>query len=178
MQEGGEAQEEEEKGCHFHQQQLSAHPRGTGTLTGLDPGKKEGKHEKKRIPRPHFGLDPCRKEEKCRRRRKKAATSTSCSSQLIYEEPAPSLRTGPGQERGEAQEEEEKGRQLSALPQGLEPRRKEKKCRKEWRKAATTTGCSSQRFVEELALSLRSGPEQEEEEAQEREEEGLHVYQQ
>ena len=127
---------------------------------------------------PHHGLDPCRKEEKCKRRRKKAATSTSCSSQLIYEEPAPSLRTGPGQERGEAQEEEEKGRQLSALPQGLEPRRKEKKCRKEWRKAATTTGCSSQLFVEELALSLRSGPEQEEEEAQEREEEGLYVYQQ
>ena len=127
---------------------------------------------------PHHGLDPCRKEEKRRRRRKKAATSISSSSQPIYEEPVPPLRSGPGQERGEAQEEEEKGRQLSALPQGLDPRRKEKKCRKEWRKAATTTGCSSQRFVEELAVSLRSGPEQEEKEAQEREEEGLYVYQQ
>ena len=59
---------------------------------------------------PHYGLDPCRKEEKRRRRRKKAATSTSSSSQLIYEEPAPSLWSGPGQERGEAQEEEEKDR--------------------------------------------------------------------
>ena len=65
-----------------------------------------------------------------------------------------------------------------SLPQGLDPRRKEKKCRKEWRKAATSTGCSSQLFLEELALSLRSGPEQEGEEAQEREEEGRYVYQQ
>ena len=72
---------------------------------------------------PHHGLDPCKKEEKRRKRRRKAATSTSSSSQLIYEEPAPSLRSGPGQERGEAQEEEEKGRhffqqQLSAHPRG------------------------------------------------------------
>ena len=62
---------------------------------------------------PHYGLDPCRKKEKRSRRRKKAATSTSSSSQLIYEEPAPSLRSGPGQERGEAQEEEEKGHHFS-----------------------------------------------------------------
>ena len=58
---------------------------------------------------PHHGLDPCRKEEKRRKRRKKAATSISNSSQLFHEEPAPAPRSGPVQEGGEVQEEEEKG---------------------------------------------------------------------
>ena len=59
---------------------------------------------------PHYGLDPGKKEEKRKKKRRKAATSPSSSSQLILEEPAPSLRSGPGQEGEEAQEKEEEGR--------------------------------------------------------------------
>ena len=70
---------------------------------------------------PHYGLDPGKREEKRRRKRRKAATSPSSSSQLILEEPATSLRSGPGQEGEEAQERVEEGcyvyrLQLSALP--------------------------------------------------------------
>ena len=58
---------------------------------------------------PHYGLDPGKKEGKRRKKRRKAATSTSSCSQLIHEDPAPSLRSGPVQGEGEAQEEEEEG---------------------------------------------------------------------
>ena len=77
---------------------------------------------------PHYGLDPGKKEGKRRKKRRKAATSTSSCSQLIHEDPAPSLRSGPVQGEGEAQEEEEEAhpRGTGTLT-GLDPGKKEGK---------------------------------------------------
>ena len=119
---------------------LSALPRGTSTRTTVwtrAGRRRSARGGGKRLPlppaaalssstknlHPHYGLDPGRREEKRRRKKRKAATSPSSSSQLILEEPAPSIRSGPGQEGEEAQEKEEEGRyvyqqQLSAHPRG------------------------------------------------------------
>ena len=61
---------------------------------------------------------------------------------------------------------------------GLDPGKKEEKRRKKRRKAATSTSSSSQLLHEEPASSPQFGPGKEGGEAQEKEEEGRHLYQQ